>query len=137
MILAFLAPKKVTIGRSNRLDLYFTQANAFGLSFLLATMRTGSLAMRMVTFFCPIIKHLRISAKVLYYLLCQSVILFHELFLNCAIAILHEVYTLNRCGQSLTIYSITSCFFNFGSCYRVVNASSGIELYNIFKITKF
>ena len=99
-------------------------------------LRYGSLAMRMAAFFCPIIKHLRISAKVLYYLLCQSVILFHELFLNCAIAILHEVYALNRCGQSLTIYSLTSVFLNFGSCYCVVDAC-GIELHNILKISKF
>ena len=91
----------------------------------------------MVAFCCPIIKHLRDSTKVLYYLLCQGVILFHELLLNCAIAILHEVNAFDRCDQSLTIYSITSCFLSFGCYYRVVDASCGIELYDVFKITKF
>lgn len=99
-------------------------------------MHTECLAIRMVAFCCPIIKHLRDSTKVLYYLLCQGVILFHELLLNCAIAILHEVNAFYRCGQSLTIYSITSGLLSFGSSNRIVNACS-IELYNIFKITKF
>ena len=44
---------------------------------------------------------------------CQCVILFHNLFFNSAVIVLHEVDALNRCSQSLAIYSITSVFLNF------------------------
>lgn len=64
---------------------------------------------------------------------CHCVILFHNLFFNPAVIVLHEVDALNRCSQSLAIYSITSIFLNFGLCYYVTNIS-GIELYDIFKI---
>ncbi len=64
---------------------------------------------------------------------CHRVILFHNLFFNPAVIVLHEVDALNRCCQSLAIYSRTSVFLNFGLCYYVTNIS-GIELYNIIKI---
>ena len=64
---------------------------------------------------------------------CQYVILFHNFFFNPAVIVLHEVDALNRCCQSLAIYSITSVFLNFGLCYYVTNISC-IELYDIFKI---
>ena len=65
---------------------------------------------------------------------CHRVILFHNLFFNPAVIVLHEVDALNRCCQSLAIYSITSVLLNFGLCYYVTNIS-GIELYDIFKYT--
>ena len=67
---------------------------------------------------------------------CQYVILFHNLLFNPAVIVLHEVDTLNRCCQSLTIYSITSGFLNFGFYYYVTNISD-IELYDIIKIPPF
>lgn len=65
---------------------------------------------------------------------CHCVILFHNLFFNPAVIVLHEVDALNRCYQSPAIYSITSVLLNFGLCYYVTNIS-GIELYDIFKYT--
>ena len=64
---------------------------------------------------------------------CQCVILFYNLFFNPAVIVLHEVDALNRCSQSLTIYSITSGFLSFRLYYYVTNIS-GIELYDIIKI---
>ena len=63
---------------------------------------------------------------------CHCVILFHNLFFNPAVIVLHEVDALNRCSQFLAIYSITSGFLSFRLCYYVTNIS-GIELYDIFK----
>ncbi len=67
---------------------------------------------------------------------CQCVILFHNLFFNPAVIVLHEVDALNRCSQFLAIYSITSAFLSFRLYYHVTNIS-GIELYDIIKIPPF
>ena len=67
---------------------------------------------------------------------CQCVILFHNFFFNPAVIVLHKVDALNRCSQSLAIYSITSAFLTFGLCYHVTNIS-GIELYDISKTLQF
>ena len=45
-----------------------------------------------------ITKHLRISAKVLYYYIMPMRDLFHNLFFNPAVIVLHEVDALNRCS---------------------------------------
>ena len=64
---------------------------------------------------------------------CHCVILFHNFFFNPAVIVLHEVDALNRCSQSLAIYSITSGFLSFRLYYYVTNISD-IELYDIIKI---
>lgn len=81
-------------------------------------------------------KHLRISAKVLYYFIMPMRDIISQSLFNPAVIVLHEVDALNRCNQSLAIYSITSVFLNFGLCYYVTNIS-GLELYDIFKIPPF